>query len=240
MWFQGGHALILPNSLHENKLTCQFLLASWMMFELQFVVVKMVSSTFAMHSKMLPKFPTNHGLDALFFKSAARHAANWARMPTLFLQRNLLENSRKCTPNGSSRRIKTKMICPNGTWALSKGQDGRAEIIFHQWRLVISDHSWSWSSAGSYKPYAPPQGKSPPCGTWLHRCRCTCWPARYGLTSFNETWPRMSFEHFSMSWLVWLERWCCHCFSAGLAAAEALVGQITLGSSSFVGWRRKH
>ena len=49
------------------------------------------------------------------------------------------------------------------------------------------------------------QGKSPPCGAWLHRCRCTCWPAQYGFTSFNETWPRMSFEHFSMSWLVWME-----------------------------------
>ena len=39
------------------------------MFELQFVVVKLVSNTFAMHLKMLLKFPTNYGLDALFFKS---------------------------------------------------------------------------------------------------------------------------------------------------------------------------
>ena len=119
MWCQEKRVLILPKFLHKNKLTCQFLLASWMMFELRFVVVKMVSSTFVTHPKMLLKFLTNHGL-AAFFRSMAMRAVSLVRRPILIALRSRWANSRRYTPNESLRKIRTRMTCQKGTWAWKK------------------------------------------------------------------------------------------------------------------------
>jgi hypothetical protein len=86
-----------------------------MMFESQFAVVKMVSNTFVIPPKMLLKFLANHGLAALFFKKMANRAVSLGCMPMLLALQSKWASNRKSTPSGSSRKIKTNMICQKET-----------------------------------------------------------------------------------------------------------------------------